>query len=113
MSEGGLAVAAAEMAFAGGLGMSLQLDAEPQDCGDLAGAKRDACLLFSESNTRFVCEVPSDAAAAFEKHLQGVPHACLGRVTADARLEITSGGTSVISAELAKLKAAWQSPLDW
>ena len=28
--------------------------------------RRDAVLLFSESNTRFLCEVPPDNAAAFE-----------------------------------------------
>jgi phosphoribosylformylglycinamidine synthase len=88
LSEGGLAVAAAEMAFAGGLGMSLQLDAVPQDCGDLTGAKRDACLLFSESNTRFLCEVPPDAREAFEQALDGVPHAVVGQVTSGTRLTV-------------------------
>ena len=53
LSEGGLAVAAAEMAFAGGLGARLQLDAMPAS-GELGDARR---CLFSESNTRFLCEV--------------------------------------------------------
>jgi len=116
LSEGGLAVAAAEMAFAGGLGMSLQLDAVPQDCGDLAGAKGDACLLFSESNTRFLCEVPPDAREAFERALNGVPHAVVGQVTSGTRLQIHETGASgvlVVDAELADLKEAWQKPLRW
>jgi phosphoribosylformylglycinamidine (FGAM) synthase-like enzyme len=100
LSEGGLAVAAAEMAFAGGLGMSLHLDAVPQDCGDLAGAKRDACLLFSESNTRFLCEVPPDAREAFERALEGVPHAVLGEVTSGTRLSV-AGTLRVPSASVA------------
>lgn len=140
LSEGGLAVAAAEMAFAGGLGLSLHLDAVPHDCGDLAGAKRDACLLFSESNTRFLCEVPPDAREAFERALEGVPHAVVGQVTSGTRLQIhgtnssvggtlrvpsapagshspsagsASPGVLVVDAELADLKEAWQKPLRW
>jgi len=141
MSEGGLAVAAAEMAFAGGLGMSLHLDAVPHDCGDLTGAKRDACLLFSESNTRFLCEVPPEQREAFERALAGVPHAVVGQVTSGTRLQVAgtlrgkvagtlrvpsappashppAGGSSisdvlVVDAELADLKEAWQKPLRW
>ena len=64
LSEGGLAAAAAEMAFAGGLGAELQLDAtSPQPSG-----LSPAALLFSESNTRFLCEVRRSTPRAFEMH---------------------------------------------
>ena len=55
LSEGGLAVAAAEMAFAGGLGRrsrSGQSALRPT-----TAMPNSAVLLFSESNTRFLCEV--------------------------------------------------------
>ena len=116
LSEGGLAAAAAEMAFAGGLGMSLRLGDVPRDLGDLAGVERDACLLFSESNTRFLCEVTPKAAVRFEQALDGVPHAAVGEVESGSRLRIAGtdgGGGLVIDAELAELKEAWQKPLRW
>ena len=59
LSEGGLAVAAAEMAFAGGFGAKIDLQAMPCD-DDLDAASR----LFSESNTRFLCEVRAENAAS-------------------------------------------------
>ena len=83
LSEGGLAVAAAEMAFAGGLGARLTLGDVPRE-GDLA----DAVLLFAESNTRFLCEVRPERAAEFEAALAGIPHARIGEVVAGGKLEI-------------------------
>jgi phosphoribosylformylglycinamidine synthase len=108
LSEGGLAVAAAEMAFAGGLGARLSLDAVP--AGD--NAHRTVTLLFSESNTRFLCEVRPADAAAFEEALAGVPHARVGAVSSDDRFEIRGEGV-VIVARIEQLKTAWLEPLDW
>ncbi len=55
LSEGGLAVAAAEMAFAGGLGMSLHLDAVPHDCGDLRRGETGRAACCSPNRTRDSC----------------------------------------------------------
>ena len=57
LSEGGLAVAAAEMAFAGGCGARIDLDAVKVVGGNDSAVAR----LFSESNTRFLCEVSCGA----------------------------------------------------
>ncbi len=111
LSEGGLAVAIAEMAFAGGLGARVDITQVPQSPD--AGSSADAITLFSESNTRFLCEVPAELAAAFETKLAGVVHARIGEVTTESRLEIRAGDRSVISAELPALKTAWLKPLDW
>jgi phosphoribosylformylglycinamidine synthase len=108
LSEGGLAVAVAEMAFAGGLGVRVDLQQIPSD----AEATDVAVRLFSESNTRFLCEVRPAAAAAFEAALAEVPHARIGEVTEAARLAI-SAGTPVVEADLATLKNAWLKPLAW
>ena len=111
LSEGGLAVAAAEMAFAGGLGAKLSLVEVPRDRS--AGDLPPAALLFSESNTRFLCEVTGENAPQFEAALSGVPHARLGEVTADGKLEIISANDIVVSAHISALKEAWQKPLRW
>jgi phosphoribosylformylglycinamidine synthase len=103
LSEGGIAVALAEMAFAGGCGASVEL----------AGGADPVIALFSESNTRFVCEVEPANAAAFEKQFTGVPLTKLGSVTNGDRLTITVGGNQVIDSDLATLKEAWQAPLRW
>jgi len=86
-----------------------------------------AILLFSESNTRFLCEVSPDNRAAFEQVLAGVPHALVGEVVDTGRLEIVGIPAPVdvdhdrfemlaplvVSAELAVLQEAWQKPLRW
>jgi phosphoribosylformylglycinamidine synthase len=118
LSEGGLAVAAAEMAFAGGLGAGLDLSAVPQEKGARLPA---AVLLFSESPTRFLCEVRRDTLPHFAQVLGDVPHAVIGESTATGRLQIAGPATAaqgaspppVIDAATHDLKEAWQSPLRW
>ena len=115
LSEGGLAVAAAEMAFAGGLGARIALDAVPNALqGDESSHIATAALLFSESNSRFLCEVPPDIAEDFEATLAGVPCARIGEVNDDAKLQIMDSGDSpMIDADIEVLKEAWQAPLRW
>ena len=109
LSEGGLVVAAAEMAFAGGMGATIDLDRVPVE-----GSPRSAALvLFSESNTRFLCEVTPERAGDFESRLADLPHAKIGEVVAAQRLDMTWRGSKVISSELVSLKEAWHAPLRW
>jgi len=109
-SEGGLAVAAAEMAFAGGLGMSLRLDKVPLR----EPVARDDYILFSESNTRFLVEVAPEKQAAFEKALAGIACAAIGKVANTETFEVIGlKGNKVLSAPLNELKEAWQRPLRW
>ena len=65
LSEGGLAVALAEMALAGGLGARASLGDVPRDDDDA----NDAALLFSESPTRFLLEVRPEHADTFRRDL--------------------------------------------
>jgi phosphoribosylformylglycinamidine synthase len=126
LSEGGLAVAAAEMAFAGGLGARIFLEQVPNqlDLTALESAATanspsiiNALLLFAESNTRFLCEVPQDAVGHFESMLGDVPHAAVGEVIAEPKLQIVNVDPAnpfhVIDASLTDLKEAWQKPLRW
>ncbi|MGH8056089.1 MAG: AIR synthase-related protein, partial [Candidatus Entotheonellia bacterium] len=108
-SDGGLGVALAETAFAGGLGMDLQVRTVPQE-GDL----RDDLLLFAESQSRFVVTVHPANARAFEAVLHGLPFASIGVVTDGGVLRISGrAGTPLIEAGIQQLKAAWQRPLNW
>jgi len=110
LSEGGLAVAAAEMAFSGGLGVEVDLDAVPFE-GSPA-LKLNHVLLFSESNSRFLAEVRPQDAERFEKAFEGLPLARIGRVCAGKHLLVRGlEGKAIIEAELDALKAAWQTPL--
>jgi phosphoribosylformylglycinamidine synthase len=107
LSEGGLAVALAEMAFAGGIG------ADVTGLNDVAPAEPDAVRLFAESPTRFVVEVAADQADAFARAIgPDVPLVRIGQTVAEERLRIAgSNGEWVIWAALDDLKKAWQKPL--
>jgi phosphoribosylformylglycinamidine synthase subunit PurSL len=110
LSEGGIGVAAAEMAFAGGLGMALNLKNIP--LGETID--RDDNILFSESNSRFLVEVALTDKNAFETALSGIEFAQIGRVIKDTKLEVTgSKGETILSADINDLKEAWQKPLRW
>ena len=107
LSEGGLAVAVAEMAFAGGVGADLTA---PTETGGLA----DAALLFAESTTRFIVEVTAANAAAFEACVGDVPLTRLGQTCKESRLRIAgANGEWVVWAALKDLKEAWQRPMRW
>jgi phosphoribosylformylglycinamidine synthase II len=110
LSEGGIGGAAAEMAFAGGLGMRLELAKVP--LGEPIA--RSDSLLFSESNTRFLVEVAPEDKERFEKAMGGVKFAAIGEVTKGDNLEVYGiKGEKIVSLPLAELKEAWQKPLRW
>ena len=117
MSEGGLAACAAEMAFAGGLGMSVKLGLVPHELTTAdANTQAEAILLYSESNTRFLVEVLPEKTAEFEAALQSVPCQRIGDVNDSSRLSIvgiSDQAKAVIDADLGELKESWQSPLRW
>ncbi|HUT67438.1 MAG TPA: AIR synthase-related protein, partial [Dehalococcoidales bacterium] len=109
-SEGGIGVAAAEMAFAGGLGMTINLKNVPL----AESIERDDFILFSESNTRFIAEVTPQDKQKFEKIMSGVAFAEIGRVTDNNKFEVFGrNGKAVLTAAIAELKEAWQKPLRW
>jgi phosphoribosylformylglycinamidine synthase subunit PurSL len=106
LSEGGLAVAAAEMAFAGGVGADLT-GRGPSDLPD-------PVWLFAESTSRFLVEVPPALAPAFIECLADVPHVQVGTTVKEPRLRIGgANGEWVIWAALSDLKEAWRRPLAW
>jgi phosphoribosylformylglycinamidine synthase len=110
LSEGGLAVALAEMAFAGGLGVEASIAGVCPDSHDAVDA------LYSESQTRFLLEVAEEQADRVLALLQAgdAPALDIGSVSAESRVRITgSTGDVLIDAGLQELKTSWQSPLKW
>ena len=107
LNEGGLAVAAAEMAFAGGIGADITQPGDPQ-LGDEA-------LLFSESPSRFLLEVKPPAVNALAEIFGSeIPWRQIGKTCKESRLRIAgTNGEWIIWAGLDELKEAWQRPLRW
>ena len=104
-SDGGLGVALAESAFAGGLGMDV----------DVSGLGVDSAVtaLFSESQSRFVVTVNPANLLAFEAVMTGSPLYRIGAVTAEPVLRVECPGGGRVDAPVAELKAAWKAPLAW
>ncbi|HEY83173.1 MAG TPA: phosphoribosylformylglycinamidine synthase subunit PurL [Dehalococcoidia bacterium] len=110
LSDGGLGVAIAEMAFAGGLGANVQLKSVP--LGEPIA--RDDFILFSESNSRFLVEVAPENKDEFERTMQGTSFALIGEVTDSGILEIYGiKGRKIVALPINELKEAWQRPLRW
>lgn len=107
-SEGGLAVALAEMTFASELGVDLWLKKVP-------GSKnltRDDVVLFSESNSRFLVEVDKTRTEEFEHLMRGNVCELVGIVKSERSFTIYGvNGRKLVNADLAKLREAWKTPL--
>lgn len=101
-SEGGLAIALAEMALAGRLGVAIDLD-QPQ-LAHLSTVE----ALFSESNGRHVVEVRPNDADEFRTLFDELPVTLIGHVSSDSRLVIVKGNVSLIDVSIEHLVAAWK-----
>ena len=110
LSEGGLGVALADMAFAGNTGAEISLDKIPTG----EDIQRDDVLLFSESNSRFLAEVEPGNREEFENILRGNAFAVIGVVSASDTLKVKGLNAKLaISLPVKTLKEAWQKPLRW
>jgi phosphoribosylformylglycinamidine synthase len=103
LSEGGVAVAAAEMCLAGRLGMTVRL-------GDVVtvGAVDDRARLFSESNGRLLVEVAPEQAAAFRQAMGDCSLAEVGVAGGPSLRVIGSDGQPLLDIAVDELGAAWQ-----
>jgi phosphoribosylformylglycinamidine synthase len=108
LSEGGLAVALSEMAFAGELGVKIDLTSYR------ASNFVDASVaLFSESNSRLLVEVPAGQAQAFESLMSELPVQRIGEVNPGPMVCIESDGQTLIDVSWTRLRELWRSPLDF
>jgi phosphoribosylformylglycinamidine synthase len=109
-SEGGLVVAVAEMAFAGGLGIEVNLGNVPCSRDVL----RNDQVLFSESTSRFIVEIAPEGLGRLAEICKNIRFGEIGKVTDQTRLIIKDAGNkTVVDAGIADLKEAWQEPLRW
>lgn len=107
LSDGGLAVAAAEMAIAGGLGMELELGRLMCD-----GAYPDVVRLFSESNARYLVEVEPAREKDFLREAAGVPVRLVGCVKDSHRFRVLgSDGRVIVDAAVEDLARQWRTGL--
>ncbi|MCA8926353.1 MAG: phosphoribosylformylglycinamidine synthase subunit PurL [Planctomycetes bacterium] len=106
LSEGGLAVAAAEMGFAGGCGLELDLSQAPRE-GELGVWG----WLFGESPTRFLLEVDPARLDEVRAALASAPHAPVGTTVAEPRLRVRHGADGWLDEPLAELQQAWAGAL--
>jgi phosphoribosylformylglycinamidine synthase II len=112
-SDGGLAVAVAEMAIGGRLGASIDLAAVPFDAGGSpphAASARDLEIAFGESHGRFLCAVHPADADRFADCLGGLPWAWIGVATAEPTLEIIGSTGQAERLAVARLESAWRGP---
>ena len=110
-SDGGLLVAAAEMAFAGRVGLDLDLNALPVE-GDVDLHAR----CFAESPSRYLLEVGPDDVDAVTDSLRdaGVPHARIGVFGEHQNLTLNDPDAGHLMSEtLDALREMWMRPLDW
>jgi phosphoribosylformylglycinamidine synthase len=110
-SEGGLVVAAAEMAFAGRLGLAVDLAGVP-----VRGAVDDAAACFAETPSRYLLEVAGDQFDAVARRLRdaGIPFGEVGAFNETDRLTVTSAQAGQLAdVTIDTLLEAWRRPLDW
>ncbi|MCC6680207.1 MAG: phosphoribosylformylglycinamidine synthase [Phycisphaeraceae bacterium] len=112
-SEGGLLVAAAEMAFAGRIGLDLDLEAM------LAGQRQRLSLdevCFAEAPSRYLLEVaPENLGFAIEQlRAANIHFAQVGTFATHNHLTLRSAEAGrLLDTPLDDLRHAWLKPLDW
>jgi len=102
--KGGLGVALAQMSFAGGYGLEINLEKVPTE-----NLNSDAKILYSESASRFVITISPENKGNFEKMMKGSIFSKIGYVRNDGIFRIKGVREQVIIREnIYKLKKAWQ-----
>jgi phosphoribosylformylglycinamidine synthase len=104
LSEGGLAVAAAEMSFSGGCGIEIDLRKVQK-----FGVERDDYVLFSESNSRFLLEVNDRHVDRFKEVMKGCTYSFIGKVRDnDDFLVYGLDGNTIMDCDISDLRKMWK-----
>jgi phosphoribosylformylglycinamidine synthase subunit PurSL len=118
LSEGGLALAAAEMSLASLQGAIIDIAEVPVygQVNEIAPQTEvlDIIRLFSESQSRFIVEITPEQFGAFEKHMRtnGVEDVTyLGTVTHTSRFTVRAGSEELINVSVDELQEAWKGGL--
>ena len=103
-SEGGVAVAAAEMCIGGRLGADLDIDG--------TGPSSVWSRMWGESLGRFLVGVEPEDEAAFVEWMKGHPLTFLGTVTEKPTLVISDGYDALVDVGTDAMVESWQKTLD-
>ena len=101
LSDGGLAVALAESAFGGEMGVSVELPYKEMSIN---------AELFSETHSRFIVSVNPDDKAVFEG-LFGNDATLIGKINESKRIQIKKNGEFLIDLDNNALLNAWRNGL--
>ncbi|MEO0096612.1 MAG: AIR synthase-related protein, partial [candidate division WOR-3 bacterium] len=107
LSDGGLGTALSEMTFTNNLGC--KIDLEKVLLGE--DIKRPDIILFSESNTRFLCEIEDNRIEEFLDLMADIKLAIIGEVLENDRLIINYQNKNLIDLEIKILKLNWEKGL--
>ena len=108
-SDGGLAVALAEMCMGGRLGCDIDLDAIPRCGADMNATE----LLYSESASRLLVTVKPDIAPIMDVLGSWQVVRRIGTVTDSGRMTVRTGSTTLINEQVEDLAHAFKKTLDW
>ncbi|MDA0974960.1 MAG: phosphoribosylformylglycinamidine synthase subunit PurS [Planctomycetota bacterium] len=100
-SEGGVLVAATEMAIAGGLGVSIDLDRVGTEIPALAAA-------FAEQPSRYLLEVEPERVESLGEVLGTVPHVVVGELLDAPEVRVRHGDATA-RRPLSDLERAWRT----
>ncbi len=105
LSEGGLAVALAEMSFAGNLGLYINLD----ELAEKMSISEPDVLLFSETPTRFLVEVSANFENIFLQLAKeySVPVVCLGTTIANDTFTVLLRENILLEDTVENLRKCW------
>lgn len=101
--KGGLAVALAQISFAGDYGLEIDLDKAPTE-----NSEEIDKILYSESASRFLVTIFPENKKSFEEITRGSVYQEIGRVRDDEEFIISSKGKPIIKENIYKLKESWQ-----
>jgi phosphoribosylformylglycinamidine synthase subunit PurSL len=107
LSEGGLAVAAAEMCIAGRLGLELDI----KTLADTTATNANLRALFGESTGCLLVEVKPEDAREFAAAFSGLPIFKIGLISDELVLAMRNENNSLCSLPIPALLAAWNTPL--
>jgi phosphoribosylformylglycinamidine synthase len=103
---GGLAAAFAKIAMAGRLGLEIDISRIPA-----SGKMSEHELLFSESNSRFIMTVSPKNRKSVDAILKAVPHATVGKVSADDSITVKSKNKTLMTASIGELLKKYKGSL--
>lgn len=109
ISDGGLAVAVAEMAIGSSLGAELRVEDIPISPQDMLVEE----ILYSETPSRLLITIPQAGQRAFERRLGKQTYQVIGQVRENTKLTFYYQGERYLHDEIDELRKAWKETLNW